>query len=163
MINGIGFIGMFTGTIATFFINMKRTSPQCYEEKARGRKSMRIKCDRIIGGKHVSKKLFSIKLAHTIVWLFYVFIISYVLYSGIYNKLDIYTWIAIGLVIVEGIILIVFKGKCPITILGYKYTNNLETGFDIFLPKWLAKNNKAIFGTIFITAVLIIIYRVTKM
>jgi len=147
MINGIGFIGMFTGTIATFFINMKRTSPQCYEEKARGR----------------SKKLFSIKLAHTIVWLFYVFIISYVLYSGIYNKLDIYTWIAIGLVIVEGIILIVFKGKCPITILGYKYTNNLETGFDIFLPKWLAKNNKAIFGTIFITAVLIIIYRVTKM
>ncbi len=111
----------------------------------------------------MSKKLLYIKIAHTIIWLFYVIIISYVLYAGIYNKIDIYTWIAIGLVIMEGIILIIFKGKCPFTILGYKYTNNAEIGFDIFLPKWLAKNNKAIFTTIFIIGIIIIIYRVTKM
>lgn len=111
----------------------------------------------------MSKRLFSIKIAHTVIWLFYVFIISYILYAGIYNKIDVYTWIAIGLVIIEGIVLIIFKGKCPITILGYKYTNNFETGFDIFLPKWLAKNNKAIFSTIFIIGLAIIIYRITKM
>lgn len=109
----------------------------------------------------MSKKLFYVKLVHTIIWLFYVLIICYILYAGIYNKINIYTWIAISLVIIEGIILTIFKGKCPFTILGYKYTNNSEIGFDIFLPKWLAKNNKVIFTIIFVIGILIIIYRVT--
>jgi hypothetical protein len=118
---------------------------------------------RNLGEKYMSKKLFYIKLVHTIIWVFYVFVICYILYAGIYNKINIYTWIAIGLVIFEGIILITFKGKCPCTILGYKYTNNPEIGFDIFLPKWLAKNNIAIFTTIFIIGVITIIYRLIKM
>lgn len=32
MLTGIGFIGMLTGTIATFFINMKKSTLQCYAE-----------------------------------------------------------------------------------------------------------------------------------
>ncbi len=110
----------------------------------------------------MSKKLLYIKLAHTIIWIFYVIIIGYVLYSGIYNRIGIYTWIAIGLVVFEGIVLLIFNGKCPFTILGYKYTDNAEVGFDIFLPKWLAKNNKAIFSTIFIIGIITIFYRVAK-
>lgn len=96
---------------------------------------------------------------HTIIWVFYVLIISYILFAGIFNKVNVYTWIAIGSVVFEGIILIIFKGKCPLTIMGYKYTDNLQVGFDIFLPRWLAKNNKMIFGTIYGIGVLIVIYR----
>jgi hypothetical protein len=107
----------------------------------------------------MSKKLFYIKLLHTIIWFFYVFIIGYVIYAGIMNKIDFYLFTAIGLVMLEGIILIIFKWRCPLTVLGYKYTENREVGFDIFLPKWLAKNNKAIFTTIFVIGVLITIYR----
>lgn len=109
------------------------------------------------------KKLFYLKLMHTIIWVFYVLVISYIFYSGIYNKVNLYTWIAIGLVIVEGIILIIFKGKCPLTIWGYKYTDNHQVGFDIYLPRWLAKYNKMIFGTIFVIGILIVMYRVLKM
>ncbi len=108
----------------------------------------------------MKKKLLYIKIAHTIIWILYVLIISYILYAGIYNKIDVYTWLAIGSVVFEGIVLIIFKGKCPFTILGYKYTDNFEIGFDIFLPRWLAKYNKAIFGSIFIIGVIIVIYRV---
>jgi hypothetical protein len=108
------------------------------------------------------KKLFYLKLIHTIIWIFYVLIISYIVYAGIYNKINLYVWIAIGLVIIEGIILIIFKGKCPLTILGYKYTDNQQVGFDIYLPKWLAKYNKMIFGTISVIAILIVIYRMLK-
>jgi hypothetical protein len=111
----------------------------------------------------MGKKLYYIKLIHTIIWIFYIFIIFYILYAGIYYKIDFYLWVAVGLVILEGIILIIFKWKCPLTILGYKYNDNQETGFDIFLPKWLAKNNKMIFSTIFIIGILIIIYRVMNM
>lgn len=109
----------------------------------------------------MNRKLLYLKLAHTIIWLFYVFVICFILYAGIFNKIGVYLWIAVGLVILEGNILMTFRGKCPFTILGYKYTYNPETGFDIFLPKWVAKNNKIIFGTIFIIGVLIIIYRLT--
>jgi hypothetical protein len=107
----------------------------------------------------MSKKLFYIKLLHTIIWFFYVFIIGYIIYAGIMNKIDFYLFTAIGLVMLEGIILIIFKWRCPLTVLGYKYTENREVGFDIFLPKWLAKNNKAIFTTIFVIGLLITIYR----
>lgn len=111
----------------------------------------------------MDKRLFYIKLIHTLIWFFYIFIIFYILYAGIYNKINFYLWVAVVLVIIEGIILIIFKWKCPITILGYKYDDNQEIGFDIFLPKWLAKNNKMIFSIIFIIGILIIIYRVMNM
>ena len=90
----------------------------------------------------MSKKLFLIKLIHTIIWFFYVCVIFYINYAAIYNKIDCYLWVAIGLVVIEGFVLMTFKGKCPLTVLGYKYSDNQDVGFDIFIPKWLAKNNK---------------------
>jgi hypothetical protein len=107
----------------------------------------------------MSRKLFYVKLTHTVIWLFYVVIIFYILYAGILNKVNLFTWVAIGLVVLEGIILILFKWKCPLTVLGAKYTEDQEVGFDIYLPQWLAKHNKAIFTTIFGIGVIIVVYR----
>ena len=107
----------------------------------------------------MDKKLFYIRLVHTIIWVFYVFVIGYILYASISNKINYYLFIAIGLVVMEGMILMIFKWKCPLTVLGYKYSENHEVGFDIFLPKWLAKYNKTIFGTLFFIGILITIYR----
>ena len=107
----------------------------------------------------MGKKLFLIKLIHTIIWLFYVFIIGYILYASIRNIINSYLFIAIGFVVLEGIILLIFKWKCPLTVIGYKYSDNHEVGFDIFLPKWLAKHNKSIFTSIFAIGVIITIYR----
>jgi hypothetical protein len=61
-----------------------------------------------------SQKLLAIKVIHTLIWLFFVSLIFYILYSGIFNKINSYTWIAIGLVIGEGIILVLFKMLCPL-------------------------------------------------
>ena len=86
----------------------------------------------------------------------------YILYASIFNKLDKFLWLAVGLVILEGLILIINHWRCPLTILGYKYSSNHEVGFDIFLPKMLAQHNKAIFLTLFIFEMLLILYRVFK-
>ena len=94
-------------------------------------------------------KLFWIKLAHTLIWVFFVVVIFYVLYSGITGKINTYTWVGIGLVIGEGVVLLIFKMFCPLTILARKYSDSTKDNFDIFLPNWLAKNNKLIFTTIF--------------
>ena len=106
-----------------------------------------------------SQKLLCIKIVHTAVWLFYAFTIGYILYAGIYNTINFYVFAAIGLVILEGLILIMFKWKCPLTILACKYTDNRDAAFDIFLPKWLAKNNKTICSTLFLIGLLMILYR----
>lgn len=107
-----------------------------------------------------SEKLLLIRFAHTFIWLFFVSVIFYIVYSGISNKINSYTWIAIGLVIGEGIVLLLFKMFCPLTILARKYSDSDKDNFDIFLPNWLARYNKIIFTTIYIIGLIIVLTRV---
>ncbi len=104
-------------------------------------------------------KLLAIKLIHTLIWLFFIVVIFYILYSGIFNKMNIYTWIGIGLIFAEGIVLLIFKMFCPLTLIARKYSNSKKDNFDIFIPNWLAKNNKFIFTTIFIIGLIIVLIR----
>ena len=103
--------------------------------------------------------LFIIKGLHTAIWAFFVLIILYILYSAIMDRIDTLLWIAIALVVVEGIILFINGWRCPLTRLGEKYTEQTNVGFDIFLPKWVAKNNKTIFTTLYFVGVILVIYR----
>lgn len=107
-----------------------------------------------------ANKLLTIKMVHTLIWLFFVAIIFYVLYSGITNTINALTWISIGLVIGEGIVLLIFKMYCPLTILARKYSDSKKANFDIFLPNWLAKYNKIIFTTLFVLGLAMVLIRV---
>ena len=107
-----------------------------------------------------SEKLFAIKLVHTLIWLFFVIVIFYILYSGITDRITSLTWIAIGLVIVEGIVLLLCNMFCPLTIVARRYSNSKKDNFDIFLPNWLARHNKLIFTSIYLIGVLIVLIRV---
>ncbi|WP_251795792.1 MULTISPECIES: hypothetical protein [unclassified Arenibacter] len=93
------------------------------------------------------------------IWLFFVVIIFYILYSGIFNKVNRCTWIGIGLIVGEGIVLLVFKMFCPLTIMARKYSDSEKDNFDIFLPNWLAKYNKLIFTTLYIIGLIIVLIR----
>lgn len=106
-----------------------------------------------------SDNLRVIKWIHTIIWLFFVSLIFYILYSGITDRINTFTWIAMALVIGEGIILLIFKMSCPLTVLAHKYSNSQKDNFDIYLPNWLAKFNKIIFTSIFLLALIIILIR----
>ena len=109
-----------------------------------------------------TNKLLGIKLIHTIIWAFFVFVIFYILYSGITNSVTTFTWIGIGLIIGEGFVLLVFKMICPLTLIARKYSDSQKDNFDIFLPNWLAKNNKLIFTSIFIVGLMIVAVRVIQ-
>ncbi|SMG20845.1 hypothetical protein SAMN03080602_01348 [Arenibacter troitsensis] len=104
-------------------------------------------------------RLLAIKWVHTLIWLFLVVVIFYILYSGIFNEINIYTWIGIGLIILEGIVLLVFKMFCPLTIMARKYSDSEMDNFDIFLPNWLAKYNKLIFTTLYIIGLILVLVR----
>jgi len=107
-------------------------------------------------------KLLTIKIFHTLVWLFFNVVIFYLLYAVLTNNIDYWVWICISLVLLEGIVLLMFKMFCPLTVLARKYSNSIKDNFDIFLPNWLAKYNKIIYTSIFLIAVAILIYRLTN-
>ena len=109
-----------------------------------------------------TNKLLAIKLIHTLIWAFFVFVIFYILYSGITNRINTFTWIGIGLIIGEGFVLLVFKLFCPLTLLARKYSDSQKENFDIFLPNWLAKHNKLIFTSIFIVGLILVVTKVIQ-
>lgn len=105
-------------------------------------------------------KLTLIKILHTAIWIFFNFVIFYMLYAAIANKLDIWLWIGYGFVFLEGLILLAFKSHCPLNLLARKYTNSPKDNFDIYLPSWLAKYTKLIYATIFAITFMITIYQI---
>jgi len=95
-------------------------------------------------------KLVMIKTIHTIIWGVFVSVIMYVLWSGISGQVTAYSWMAAGAVLLEGLTLAIFNGRCPLTIMARRYTSATGDNFDIYLPNWLARYNKLIFTTIFV-------------
>ncbi len=105
------------------------------------------------------RKLLIIKFVHTIIWLFFNVVIFYFLYAVITNKIDIWVWMCIGLVVFEGLVLLAFKMFCPLTIMARKYSDSTKDNFDIFLPNWLARYNKVIYTSIFGVGIIILLIR----
>jgi len=106
-----------------------------------------------------NSKLVVIKIIHTIIWLFFNVVIFYLLYAVLANKIDKWVWICIGLLVLEGIVLLVFKTMCPITLVARRYSTSQKENFDIYLPNWLAKYNKIIYTTIVVFALLILVFQ----
>lgn len=51
------------------------------------------------------------------------------------------------------------SGRCPLTDLAGRYTEERVDNFDIYLPLWLARRNKMIFGTLFAVGELVVLGR----
>jgi len=89
-------------------------------------------------------------------------VIFYVLFCGISGRISIFTWLAIGIVILEGIVLLLFNMSCPLTVFARRYSNSKNDNFDIYLPVWLARYNKLIFTSIFIIGLLSLMCNLIK-
>lgn len=106
------------------------------------------------------QKLRAVKLIHTLIWIFMVSVIFYVLYSGVTGQVNVFTWLAIILILLEGVVLAVFNMSCPLTILARRYSTSTRDNFDIYLPELIARYNKQIFTTIFIIGLFTVLYRI---
>ena len=104
-------------------------------------------------------KLIIVKTIHTLVWIFFNIVIFYLLYAVVIDKIDKWVWICLSLICIEGLVLLIFKNICPITIVARNYSRSDKANFDIFLPNWLARYNKEIYTAIVVVAVLILVYR----
>ena len=53
------------------------------------------------------------------------------------------------IVLVEVLVLVLNGLRCPLTDVAARYTGDRRDNFDIYLPLWLARHNKFIFGILF--------------
>jgi|SRR3989339_158017 len=103
-----------------------------------------------------------IKFTHTIIWVIMAFSSFYILYAGITKTFNIILFISIILLFIETIVLLFNRWSCPLTPLAEKYTSDRNDNFDIYLPNWLAKYNKIIFGLIFIIGMILVIINLIR-
>lgn len=59
-----------------------------------------------------------------------------------------------GIVLVEIIVLWLNQWSCPLTAIAARYTDDRRANFDIYLPEWLARYNKHVFGPLYVAGVL---------
>jgi len=95
----------------------------------------------------------AVKVVHTVAWAFF---------AGCILAIPVCAWrgelrtaaILIAVVFVEVVIILVNRWRCPLTGVAARYTEDRKANFDIYLPLWLAKYNKEIFGTLFVASLL---------
>ncbi len=103
-------------------------------------------------------KLGFIKLAHTVVWAFFASCIVAIPILGHMGKFRAAAYL-VGAVLVEVAILVWNGLRCPLTDVAARYTADRRDNFDIYLPLWIARNNKTIFGWLFLAGTLYAILR----
>jgi hypothetical protein len=97
---------------------------------------------------HAARALVVVKIAHTAAWAFFggcVLVIPVASWQGHHAAAG---WLAF-IVLLEVVILIVNGWRCPLTALAARFTEDRNDNFDIYLPLWLARHNKLIFGVLY--------------
>lgn len=110
----------------------------------------------------MNNRLLALKILHTTVWVALVAMIGYILFSGLANRITPFTYISVGAVIVEGFVLLLFRWRCPITLVARRYSATQEDGFDLFVPRFIARHNKTIFTILYLLAVLLVLFRLAN-
>lgn len=104
--------------------------------------------------RHDARALRVVKLIHTAVWAFF---------AGSIVAIPVLAWlgalraaaVAIGVVLVEVLVLVFNRMRCPLTAVAARYTDDRRDNFDIYLPEWLARHNKEVFGTLYVAGILL--------
>jgi hypothetical protein len=99
-----------------------------------------------------------VKIIHTVIWAFFagcILAIPILGWFGMYG----YGALLTGIVLAEILIVILNGWRCPLTGVAAHYTDDRRDNFDIYLPLWLARYNKEIFGSLFVAGVIFTVFR----
>lgn len=106
-----------------------------------------------IGGRTPAARLRFVKAVHTLVWASLatcVIAIPVLAWRGEFA----WAFALIGVLLVETLLLLVNGWRCPLTDIAARYTDERRDNFDIYLPEWLARHNKLIFGGLYVFGIL---------
>ena len=96
----------------------------------------------------------TIRWIHTIVWAFFASAVLAIPIVAWQRRFELLVWLA-GIVFVEVLVLAVNGLRCPLTAVAARYTTERQPNFDIYLPVWVARYNKEIFGPILVAGLVL--------
>lgn len=99
----------------------------------------------------------AIKLLHTIIWVFFAGCIVAIPFAAFAGRFMV-AFVLIGIVMVEVLVIVYNSWACPLTAVAAHYTDDRRDNFDIYLPEWLARHNKTIFGGLYIIGILVTLF-----
>lgn len=102
--------------------------------------------------------LVAVKVVHTVVWAFFAGCIVAIPVASLRGEHRGAAWLA-GLVLLEVGVLALNRWRCPLTSVAARYTDDRRDNFDIYLPRWLARHNKVLFGGLYVAGVVFALAR----
>lgn len=90
-----------------------------------------------------------VKVFHTLIWACFAGCILALPLVALAGHQRLSAWLAAA-VLGEVAVLVAFGWRCPLTLIAARYTDDRRDNFDIYLPLWLARHNKTIFGALFV-------------
>lgn len=96
--------------------------------------------------------LHRVKLLHTAIWAFFAACILAIPLAAAAGRFSL-AIVLIGVVAVEVVVLLANGFRCPLTGVAARYTEQRQDNFDIYLPLWLARYNKQIFGALYLAGI----------
>jgi hypothetical protein len=103
-------------------------------------------------------RLRTIKLVHTVVWAGFAGCIVAIPVLALQERFRPAALLAL-IVLGEVIVLAINRWRCPLTPIAARYTEDRRANFDIYLPEWLARYNKEIFGPLYLVGVALLALR----
>jgi hypothetical protein len=99
-----------------------------------------------------------VKIIHTLIWAFFA---ASIIAIPICSLLEAHrlALVLVGVVAVEVLVVLVNGMKCPLTGIAGRYTDDRRDNFDIYLPEWLARHNKLVFGSLYFGGVVLTLLR----
>jgi len=108
-------------------------------------------------GVNADRTLVVVKVIHTVVWAFFAACITAVPLLALAGQLRGATVLS-AIVLGEVVVLVLNRMRCPLTDVAQRYTQDRSDNFDIYLPLFLARHNKRIFGALFVAGEVILVW-----
>jgi len=105
-----------------------------------------------------SRTLTTIKVLHTAIWAIIATCIVAIPFLGL-AEMYVCVLLLTGIVALEILVLATNGWRCPLTNMAEQYTGDRRANFDIYLPLWIARYNKLIFGTLFLVGEVVVLIR----
>ena len=99
-----------------------------------------------------------IRLAHTVVWAGFAACTAAIPVLTLQGRFRLAALLAL-IVLGEVVVLAINRWRCPLTPIAARYTDDRRANFDIYLPEWLARYNKEIFGPLYLAGVVFLAVR----
>jgi len=104
-------------------------------------------------------RLFLIKFTHSVIFWWQAACLVYLLFAGLTRTFNPFVVIAILSISLNGLLLLLNKGRCPFTTLAEKEGAGKGSITDLFLPEAVARNIFRVSFPLFIAEVVLLAFR----